>query len=97
MSTPEVHQFIVISTSHLSEATANRLDNTPASIWPWHGGPFSYYGWFVYAHKENLGSDDDAIPDDLFAAMTWARNQGFEYLLFDRDADIVEGLATYDW
>lgn len=97
MSTPEICQFAIISTWHLSEATAKRLDDTPAAEWPCRGGPYCYYGWFVYAHEENLGNGDDAIPNDLFAAMTWARKHGFEYILFDCDADTVEGLTTYNW
>lgn len=29
--------------------------------------------------------------------MTWARRQGCEYILFDCDADQVDGLPAYDW
>lgn len=97
MSTPEIRRLVALSTCHLSETTATRLDGTPAAEWPCCGGRYGYYGWFVYAHEENFGIGDDAIPDDLFAVMTWARKQGCEHILFDCDADVVDGLATYDW
>ncbi|MER8376664.1 hypothetical protein [Mesorhizobium sp. M1409] len=93
----EIHKFVVVSTAHVSEATAKRLDHTPAKDWPCAGGPYAEYGWFVYAHDENSGPGENAIPADLFDVMTWARRQGCEYILFDCDADQVDGLPAYDW
>ena len=97
MSTPEIHRLVVLSTSHVSEATAKLLDDTKADEWPCVGGPYAYYGWFVYAHEENLGEGTDAIPDDLFSVMSWARKHQFKYILFDCDALEVEGLPVDDW
>ena len=89
--------IVVISTAHISEATASRLDTTPVEEWPWAGGRYGPYGWFLYAHDENAGVGDEAIPDDLMAVMKWVFSQGCDYVLFDRDGDTVEGLAVYDW
>jgi hypothetical protein len=97
MTTLEIRRFVVISTAHVSETTARRLDNTPAKEWPCAGGPYGEYGWLVYVHDENAGVGRDAIPTDLFEAMCWARKQGCDYVLFDCDADMIEGLPTYDW
>lgn len=87
----------VVSTSHLSEQTAHLLDCTKADEWSCRGDPYCYYGWFVYAQDENPGIGSDAIPDDLFAVMTWAREHRFDYILFDRGADTVDALPTYSW
>lgn len=97
MPTLEIHRFVVISTAHVSETTAKRLNNTPAKKWPGLGGPYGEYGWFLYAHDENAGVGPDVIPAELFGVMTWARKQGFDYILFDCDADQIEGLPAFDW
>ena len=97
MSTPEIHRFVVISTGHLTEGTARFLDTTPAKNWPYAGGPYADYGWFFYAHDENLNTGSGAIPDDLFAVMTWARKQVCHYLLLDCDGDAVDDLPQFDW
>ena len=97
MTSFEIREFIVISTAHVSEATAKLLDNIPAKDWPCAGGAYADYGWFVYAHDENAGVGKDAIPDDLFNVMTWARKQGCDYVLLDCDGEEVEGLPVHDW
>ncbi|CAM5277496.1 hypothetical protein ATER59S_00342 [Aquamicrobium terrae] len=97
MSTPETHRFVVLSTAHVTAATARLLNDTRAEDWPCAGGPYGNYGWFVYAHEENLQVGARAIPDDLFGIMQWARKLRFKYILLDCDADTVDGLATYDW
>lgn len=97
MSQLDIRSLIVISTAHVSEATARRLDTTPVEEWPWVGGRYSSYGWFLYAHDENTAVGDDAIPDDLMAVMKWVFSQGCDYVLLDRDGDVVDGLGIYDW
>lgn len=97
MSNPDVRTFVVVSTAHLTETTARSLDSTPASAWPCAGGPYGEYGWFVYAHDENCGAGPVPIPDDLFGVMTWGRKQGFHYILFDCDGDVVDDLPSHDW
>lgn len=97
MTHNEVRTFVVVSTAHLTRQTARFLDDTPAREWPCTGGPYGDYGWFVYAHEENGESSSDCIPDDLFGVMTWGRNRGFHYILFDCDGDLVADLPNYDW
>jgi len=97
MPSPEIRRFLVLSTSHIREETAKRLDLTPATAWPCAGGPYGSYGWFLYAHDENAGVGEDRIPDDLFAVMTWVRTQGCDYLLLDCDGEEVDELPRYEW
>lgn len=96
MSNPDIRNFVVVSTAHLTELTAHTLDATPAKEWPCVGGPYGDYGWFVYAHEEN-DQGPDPIPDDLFGVMTCGRKHGFDYILFDCDGDLVEALPSHDW
>ncbi|MGX7743949.1 DUF5983 family protein [Rhodopseudomonas parapalustris] len=97
MSMLDTRRFVIVSTSHVTAATASLLDNTPNSLWPCVGGRYADYGWFVYAHEENTDVGADVIPDDLFAVMTWARGEGFDYILLDHDGDPIEGMTTYEW
>jgi hypothetical protein len=85
-------RFLDCSTGHVSRATADLLD-TECNGWPFIGGRISETGWFVYAHPE----PPEGTPDDLKAVMAYARGNGFDYILFDRDADDVDGLPTFDW
>lgn len=97
MANLETLKVVTISTGHVASATATMLDNIPLADWPCAGGPYADYGWFVYAHDENCGEGLQHIPDDLFAVMTWARQNGFSHILLDRDADRVDGLPFHDW
>lgn len=97
MRTHDVRNFIVVSTAHLTERTARHLEGTPASEWPCAGGPYGDYGWFVYAHEENCEAGPMSIPEDLFGVMTWARKQRVDYILFDCDGDVIDGLPSHDW
>ncbi len=97
MTKPESHQFVAISTGHVSAETARMLHSTPCAQWPCVGGAYADYGWFFYAHDENAGEGDLRIPGDLFGVMTWVRQQGFSHVLLDRDAEQVENLAWHHW
>ena len=37
------------------------------------------------------------MPDDLKACCERARDRGCEWIMFDRDADALPELASYDW
>lgn len=97
MSSLDVRTLVVVGTAHVTEQSAKLLDTIPSEKWPCMGGRYGDYGWFLYAHEENPGIGKDAIPDDIFAVMTWARQEGFEYALVDRDGDIIDELPVYDW
>lgn len=82
----EIKSFVTLSTAHVSAETANSLDHDPCYF-------TGDYGWFVYAHDEN----DGTIPDDLWRVMCWAKAQNIHHILFDRDAEAISELPTYEW
>ena len=49
------------------------------------------YGWLVWCG----GEVDDDIPADLADVMRHARTLDADYILFDADAEISDGLATF--
>jgi hypothetical protein len=94
----ETGRYCVLSTGHLSVATAELLDRW-CRLAPHDqliGVAPGRYGWFVPTLDIDGGAAA-AIPDDLDAALVFGRRHGFDYLLFDCDARTVSELATYDW
>ena len=90
-----IRKFLDLSTAHLKPDTLAMLSGRSLETLPFAGGATSY-GWFAYAHDENAGEGDDAIPDDLFACMQHARSLGCDYLHFDCDGEEVDGLPVFD-
>jgi len=43
------------------------------------------------------GPEEGVMPEALLACLKWAGAHGFDWLRFDRDADEVDGLPTFDW
>lgn len=93
----EVTKLLVLSTGHITKETNSLLTIIDMSEWPCSGGPYGDYGWFLYAHDENCDEGDQKIPDDLWAVMQFARKEGCNYILLDRDGDTTEELPIYDW
>lgn len=85
----ETETMPVISTGHVSKKTDYLLST--GEIRTYMRGP---YGWILYVHPDQ-DLEPGYWPEELAAVADWARKQGFEYVLFDRDADTVEGLPIY--
>ena len=86
-----------ISTSHISQATAKKLDENelPFTVWS------SHYGWIMYT-KHIVTCEEDtafiyAIPEDLRTIMTKALEQGLDFIRIDQDGECDPTLPTYPW
>ena len=94
----ESGRYCILSTGHLSCATADLLDRW--SRLPVHNRPINIapnsYGWFVPT-LEMEGETADTIPADLCTATRFARERGFDFILFDCDGGTVAELQIYDW
>lgn len=94
----ETGHYCVLTTAHLSTATANSLDEwstAETSERPINVAS-TVYGWFVPA-REVDELTRSKLPADLLAAMNFARAHGFDHILFDCDAGSVEALPKHDW
>jgi hypothetical protein len=97
----EVRSYLDLSTAHLRESTRDMLDEMGSFAAA--GSPPSFmvaptgYGWFVSASPaDNERNDNEDVPDDLWAAMTHAKANGADHILFDRDAGMDADLPTYE-
>jgi len=94
-----IEKMLTLSTAHVTADTAAQLDDRLHQMLG--TAPFicfqkDDYGWFVHVPAVP-DPRHEQIPPDLNACMAMARAEGCTWLMFDRDADPVEGLPTYDW
>lgn len=91
--TPKFRELkaVELCTSHVSEETAALMD---AGVTDLIVADYSF-GWLV----RTTDDEDDlfSAPEDLRAVLVAAHEFGASLVLFDRDADEVEGLETFDW
>lgn len=100
-SKPEIYQTLVLSTSHVRKATAERLDaictdgtqqqalstDIDGYICKW-----SIYGWVFYCHDHG-----EETPSDLVACAAYARAQGCDFIRFDCDGPVMSQLPSWEW
>ncbi|WP_336963695.1 hypothetical protein [Sphingobium aquiterrae] len=93
----EIGNYLALSSSHVSWPTTVRIDewlmldpsDRPVSVADTH------HGWLLRTVPASFG-DQSEIPDDLFNALTVARNHGCNYLILDRDAPASDRLPCFD-
>jgi hypothetical protein len=96
MSTPETYKTLVLSTSHVTEATARRFNGRGSQHSlediDGHMTDWASYGWIFYCHD-----NDDTTPAELMACAAFARALGCRYIQFDCDADPLADLPSWEW
>jgi len=98
MTTPTKFTGAFLTTGVLSAATCRLLDEWSAGIDLAHRREYSNApimiaptdtGWFVNAAVEER---HDAIPDDLWACIEYAKAHGCDLIQFDADGDDADEL-----
>lgn len=87
--TIEIMTCPVISTGHLTAETRTELDENNGGC-SFMSGP---YGWMFYVQQDG---DFDNMPGDLAVVMVWARANGWQWVRFDVDADVVPELPYFE-
>jgi len=88
-----IRKFLDLSTGHLTEKTREWISSFefPNRSNPLIGAETAF-GWFLYVQAER----GEGVPDDLWSVMRFAQRLGCEYLYFDADAEVVDGLIYYE-
>lgn len=86
-----------LSPNHLAAEDAERIASDGAAATGGlrvakDGGQF-----FIRVPRRFTDEIQARCPDSLMTCLTWATDLGLDYLLFDTDADRVEGLPLYEW
>jgi len=95
MTNLPIRRFLDISTDHLSKAAEETLENggigdailvvTPTE-----------HGYLVFAATdEDKTLAQSGVPQDLVDLLEFASRNGCDYIMFDNDASIVQGLPTF--
>jgi len=90
-----VRKFLDISTAHLPKKTAEQID---AGKFPKPPAYTNEYGW-VFHVPETVQElyDQNVICVRFTNIMALAIYAECDYVMFDRDAEIVEWLPSFEW
>jgi len=94
-----IRKFLDLSTSHIPDADrawlceqADLNNHDGGDVESHHVAAHSC-GWWMWA-----GTDDTyGIPEGLMPVCLHARANGCDYILFDRDAEVIGALPVYEW
>lgn len=88
-----IERHAVISTGHVSQATAAMLDAGAEDL------PMSCYrleyGWLVMTATSP--EDEPDVPSELLKVMQLAKRHGCDSIRFDCDGPFIDGLDSFDW
>lgn len=88
-----IHKLMILSTAHVPKHVAERLDKMDENHMV-SGGSYCDVGWFMFAHDED---PNGVIDPELMVVLDFVRSKGCAYVLFDRDADVIPDLPTWEW
>ncbi len=95
----EKHVMMALSTAHVSEETAIRMNANDIENMTVYDKP--EFGWFIpipdYSFLKSI--EDSDCPADLYRCMKYALDNGCTWLMFDNGVDENEApeLPTYNW
>lgn len=91
-----VMQAPVISDGHLTEDVATTLmELLPGE--ELHGTICMIGGHGALVRCDDLELLPKDTPDCLRTVLEWAKGEGFEWVRFDEDGDLIPALPQYDW
>ena len=109
MSQLEIYRTLVLSTGHVSAETARILNNDKprkdglgkCQI-DGHVADWGEYGWVVYCGGNTVPQVDNdtelmLLPEDLHRCLMFARDHDCQFVRFDCDGPLVDGLPEFDW
>ena len=95
----EITKMITLSTAHITENTAKKLDSDPTTnclglcVYK-----KSEYGWYITIDRNSIfKAEIQTIPHDLARLILFARDLDCETLCLDCDAEEIPYFETYEW
>lgn len=85
--------MLALSTAHLSQATLEKGTDAFQRLSAFEKGE---YGWFVYVPEPQLLEElVEGLTDDIATCIRFAAAQDMQWIMFDRDVDLIEQLASH--
>lgn len=95
--TYETHKMLALSTAHVSKDTAELMDANCVASQVYQKAE---YGWFMAVPRNAFEMEripKDAYSPELYNCLKFAYEQGFDWVMFDRDVEPISELETFDW
>lgn len=100
--------MMCLSTGHVSALTAESISSLfnlgvpPKWAQRLTAYPHGEYGWLICIAGDVLDhmvreSVDVEMPEELLKVIRYADERGCEWLLLDRDAELIDDLPEFDW
>lgn len=102
----ETREYLVLSTAHVSEATAKWLNEQGEISAAYHRTrqaptldvSSNIWGWLISADTTSLdGQAQGPIPDDVLRVLAHTIKAGHHRVMLDCDAEKADELPTYEW
>lgn len=95
---PVIRSVLELSTAHLPEEYGSELSNESLDKQMYLSADALECGFLLWlpSDPEDYYEGED-IPPEIVRVMTYARSHGAQYVRFDRDAEIVPDLPTWEW
>lgn len=90
----ETDSMLTLSTAHITSQTAEFIDKGLIKESNIHCYPKNEYGWFLNINSVTIAQN---LPEDLKNVINYAVNHGYSFICFDRDAEEIDDLETYEW
>ena len=92
----EISKMLTISTAHITEETANKLDREiNENIIGLCVYEKTDFGWFIHV-PDDLEEVVESLRD-LCECLLLAKDLGCEWLCLDCDGEVLSYLDTYEW
>src|SRR6266545_1022559 len=91
-----IRRVLVLSTAHLPEHLGrHRLCDEYGVV----ASDLDGYGWLMWVppDPDSHAADYSGPPAEVLTIQRYARQRGCDYVLLGQDADIIDGLPTWDW
>jgi hypothetical protein len=91
-----IRRLLNLSTAHLPEhlGTQGGLDTIPGIVA--HATDRGFLLW-IPDDPDEFAEATDPVPDVVLTIQRYARSLDCDYVLFDADAQQVDGLPRWDW
>lgn len=102
----EIQKILTLSTAHISENTAKRLETDPDDnnlglvVYPKAGYGFFIYIPYIPNGTKTLPPQDwfkEDFPEELYNCIVLAAELGCDILCFDQDGNEYPFLKSFDW
>lgn len=93
---PRIVKVLDLSTAHIPEQYGQNLAALDGVI-AYEHGEYGYLMWVPEHPVIHALEGMELPPSEIVEIQLFARNLGCDYVLFDRDADIIDDLPHWDW